>query len=253
MTEYTALIEADGRTYIVPLEAGQIKVRGIGRFDPAEKLAGTAEGDRVQIGQKVFTRAAAGLPELRQGMKRRAQIINPKDAGFLIARMGIGAGQTVLEAGHGSAGLAMHLANVLGQSGHLISVENRPEHAEVGRENMERARGALRAFPEWELIIGDVAEVETPALDAAILDLPEIWPVIPHIAGMLRGGGRLACYCPVSSQLEQAWEACEEAGLEVEWAGEMMERLWTRASRGGVRPGNTPMGHTAFLLIARKG
>jgi len=32
----------------------------------------------------------------------------------------------------------------------------------------------------------------------------------------------------------------------------MIERLWTKASRGGVRPGNTPMGHTAFLLIAEK-
>jgi tRNA A58 N-methylase Trm61 len=28
-------------------------------------------------------------------------------------------------------------------------------------------------------------------------------------------GGRLACYCPVSSQLERSWEACEAAGLTV--------------------------------------
>jgi tRNA (adenine57-N1/adenine58-N1)-methyltransferase len=240
MTAFTALREADGRTYIVPLETGAIKVRGIGRFDPMKVLEGTVDGDRVQIGQKVFTRIAAGLPELRRGMKRRAQIISPKDAGFLIAWMGIG------------AGLALHLANVLGEKGTLISVENRPEHAEVGRENMERARGALSQFPDWTLIEGDVAEVDAEDLDAIILDLPEIWPVIPQMAANLRNGGRLACYCPVSNQLEKAWEACEEVGLTVDWAGEMIERLWTKASRGGVRPGNTPMGHTAFLLIAEK-
>lgn len=49
--------------------------------------------------------------------------------------------------------------------------------------------------------------------------------------------------------IERSWEACEEAGLSVEWAGEVIERRWSKASRGGVRPGNQPVGHTAFLLI----
>ena len=44
----------------------------------------------------------------------------------------------------------------------------------------------------------------------------------------------------------------KKLGLSIDWAGEMMERVWTKASRGGVRPGNTPMGHTAFLLIAER-
>jgi tRNA (adenine57-N1/adenine58-N1)-methyltransferase len=253
MTKYTALREADGRTYIIPLQSTALKIKGIGRFNPEEVLGETEDGDRIQIGQKTFTRIRPGLHELRKGMRRRAQIINPKDAGFLLAWMGIGAGQRVLEAGHGSAGLAMHIANVLGANGTLISVENRPEHAEVGRENMERARGSLREFPDWTLIEGDVADVEVENLDAIILDLPEAWPVIAKMSTALRPGGRLACYCPVSSQLERVWEAAEEAGLTIDWAGEMMERVWTKASRGGVRPGNTPMGHTAFLLIAEKG
>ena len=38
----------------------------------------------------------------------------------------------------------------------------------------------------------------------------------------------------------------------IEWVGEIIERRWVRASKGGVRPGNQPMGHTAFLLIAAK-
>ena len=57
---------------------------------------------------------------------------------------------------------------------------------------------------------------------------------------------------PGFKSIGKGWEACEEAGLKVDWAGEMMERVWTKASRGGVRPGNTPMGHTAFLLIAER-
>ena len=256
MTRYTALREDEGRTYIVPLQDEQIKIKGIGRFSPNEILKTTQNGERVTIGQKVLTRVEVGLPELRKGMKRRAQIINPKDAGFLLAWMGIGSGQCVLEAGHGSGGLALHLASILGENGTLVSVENRPEHADVGRENMMRAENSLKEFPTWKLIEGDIAEITLDDLvdefDAIILDLPEPWPVISSLAKKLRHGGRIACYCPVSSQLERSWEACEEAGLNVDWAGEIIERVWTKASRGGVRPGNTPMGHTAFLLIAER-
>ena len=158
MTEYTALREEDGRTYIVPIQDDELKIKGIGRFAPNAVLEGIENGQRVTIGQKVLTRVEVGLPELRKGMKRRAQIINPKDAGFLISWMGIGAGQRVLEAGHGSGGLALHIANVLGSNGTLVSVENRPEHAVVGRENMDRAAGSLREFPNWVLLEGDVAE-----------------------------------------------------------------------------------------------
>ena len=256
MPEYTALREEDGRTYIVPIQDDVLKIRGLGRFAPKPLLDGTANGERITIGQKVLTRVEVGLPELRKGMKRRAQIINPKDAGFLIAWMGIGAGQCVLEAGHGSGGLALHLANVLGSNGTLVSVENRPEHAEVGRENMERAANAMKEFPTWTLLEGDIGTISLEGVqqefDAIILDLPEPWPVISKLTKRLRYGGRIACYCPVSSQLEKVWDACEESGLSVDWAGEMMDRVWTKASRGGVRPGNTPMGHTAFLLIAER-
>ena len=62
-------------------------------------------------------------------------------------------GSKVLEGGHGSAGLAMHLASVMGNSGTLISVESRPEHAEVGALNMDRLEqipaGVSRVAPGY--------------------------------------------------------------------------------------------------------
>ena len=77
-------------------------------------------------------------------------------------------------------------------------------------------------------------------------------PAINSCAPLLKIGGRIACYCPLTSQLENSWLACEEAGLEVVWAGEIIERRWGKASKGGVRPVNGPFGHTAFLLIAQR-
>jgi tRNA (adenine57-N1/adenine58-N1)-methyltransferase len=191
-------------------------------------------------------------------MARRAQVIGAKDAGFLVSWMGIGVGSRVLEGGHGSAGLAMHLANVLGSAGTLISVDSRPDLAEVGRANMERLAEVLPEVPDWHLIDGDMTEIGQVvsgicgSLDAAIIDVAEPWRVVPSVVPMLRAGGRLACYCPTTSQLERSWESAQEQGLVIEWAGEMIERKWVKASKGGVRPGNQPMGHTAFLLIAAK-
>ena len=89
-------------------------------------------------------------------------------------------------------------------------------------------------------------------IDSAIIDVAEPWNVLESVVPCLRVGGRIACYCPTSSQLEKSWNACEDENLNIEWAGEIIERKWSKASKGGVRPGNQPMGHTAFLLIATK-
>ena len=69
--------------------------------------------------------------------------------------------------------------------------------------------------------------------DAIILDMPVHSPAISACSQNLVFGGRLACYAPTTSQLEACWKASEEAGLTVEWAGELMERQWGLTSKGG--------------------
>ena len=257
-SEWVALREDDGRAYLLQKKPGEVKIKGLGRFDANQLLDGFSVGDRIKVGQKSLTIVNAALPEARRNMFRRAQTIGIKDSGFLISWMGIGVGSRVLEGGHGSAGIAMHLANVLGEKGTLISVEIREEHAQVGKQNMDRLKEILPEFPDWHLLVGDLIDagdkVESICgnIDAAIIDMAEPWTVVDSIIPTLRIGGRIACYCPTTSQLEKSWNACEEAGLEIEWAGEMIERKWSKASKGGVRPGNQPMGHTAFLIIAAK-
>jgi len=257
-SDWVALREDDGRAYLVNRNAGELKIKGLGRFNCKELLSDYTIGDRIKVGQKSLTIVDAALPEARRNMSRRAQTIGIKDSGFLISWMGLGIGSRVLEGGHGSAGLAMHLANVMGSKGCLISVENRSEHAEVGKHNMERMREFMPEFPEWHLLemelVDAVSEIDVicKELDAAIIDIAEPWTVVANISEKIKIGGRIACYCPTTSQLEKSWEAVEKQNMIVEFAGEMIERRWSKAGRGGVRPGNQPMGHTAFLLIAAK-
>ena len=256
--EWVALREDDGRAYLLQKTPGEVKIKGLGRFDSNQLLDGYAIGDRITVGQKSLTIVKPTLVEARRNMSRRAQVIGIKDSGFLISWMGIGVGSRVLEGGHGSAGLAMHLANVMGEKGKLISIESRSEHATVGKENMERLRQILPEFPDWHLFEGDFKDSEDfienicDSIDAAIIDIAEPWEIVPIVEKFLRYGGKLACYCPTTIQLERSWEAIENSGMIVEWAGEVIERRWSKASKGGVRPGNTAIGHTAFLILSAK-
>jgi tRNA (adenine57-N1/adenine58-N1)-methyltransferase len=255
-----ALREDGGKVHLIKIEDREIKVRGVGRINPSRDLKDAKAGEKISVGQKEFLVLKPRLREITEGMHRRAQIITPKDASLLSSMLGITSGDRVLELGFGSAGLSLHLANVIGKNGLLTSVELRKEHAEVGLENVALATSSWEGFPEFHLVEGDAYDSETAdavasisdSFDAISIDLPEPWRAIPHFSSLLAVGGRLSCYCPVTSQLESSWNACEQAGLEVEWAGERIDRVWTKASKGGVRPGNNPMGHTAFILVAMR-
>ncbi|MAT48382.1 MAG: hypothetical protein CMA27_00955 [Euryarchaeota archaeon] len=253
-----SLRDDSGNSYLVEIKDEHIKIKGVGVFNPLTTLSDTNFGDKITIGTKEFFVLPASLPERYKGMKRRAQTIQPKDAGFLITKLGIGVKSKVLEAGLGSGGLAIQIQNVMGKEGIHITVEPRTEHAEVGLINIKNGQKA-GCYSENHIHIEGAIEESVSEIsnhcngfDAIILDLPEHPKAINSVAHLLQPGGRIACYCPVTSQVESAWIACEEAGLEIEWAGELIERKWGRAMKGGIRPVNGPFGHTAFLLIAIK-
>ena len=249
------LRDEDGGVTLIRLIDDSRRIKGLGVMNTFQRLSTMQFGDNIQLGRKSYALTRPRLPEIASGMRRGAQTISAKDAGLFITRMGIGAGDRVLEAGIGSGGLSIHILRALGDRGELISVENRSAHAETALSNISDAIESMGVGASHDCLIGDISEVADglkPSFDAVILDLPDHPSAVAACAPLLTIGGRIGCYCPVSTQLEKSWEACEEAGLEVEWAGELMEREWGRASRGGMRPVNGPFGHTAFLLIAVK-
>ena len=253
MADYSVLMENEGRIHVVEVLDEMVKHKGLGVINTATLLEGTKVGDEVLVGQKYLTIMPPRLQELISGMARRAQTISSKDAGFIITKLGVGPGDTVLEAGLGSGGLSLHLAKVMGNSGHLVTAEPREEHASVGLVNLGRASKCFDEFPSHTHLEGLVEDVVPDMeFDCVILDMPSHKAAIEACTPKMKFGARLACYAPTTSQLELCWKTCEDAGLTVEWAGELMERQWGVTSKGGMRPVNGPFGHTAFLLFAQK-
>jgi len=68
--EWVALREDDGRAYLLQRTPGEVKVKGLGRFDAEQLLNGYSIGDRITVGQKSLSIVDPALPEARRNMAR---------------------------------------------------------------------------------------------------------------------------------------------------------------------------------------
>lgn len=245
------LYDAKGRTYLIRLEAGgEFQYhRGVVSHDA---IIGEPEGCFVagSMGSKLVA-VRPRLADYVLKMPRGAAVVYPKDTAAIVMWADIYPGATVLEAGTGSGALTIALLRAVGPSGRVISVERREDHADHGRAAIERWAGGL---PEnLELRNGSVEEhLADVRADRLVLDLPEPWHALDLGAKTLPGGAVAVAYVPTTVQLQQTVLAMRETGAYTDIdAFETMERSWHVGTRS-VRPSHQMVGHTGFLVVARK-
>lgn len=184
-------------------------------------------------------------------MRRGAQIVYPKDTGPILVWADIAPGSTVLEAGTGSGALTLALVRAVGSTGRVVSVERREDHARHARRQIESWLGGIP--DNLELRVGEAEElVDAVGPDRLILDLPEPWKVVGPAASGLAAGGILCCYLPTVPQLQETADALDRAGcFTAPETFETLMREWSVSGRS-VRPAHRMVGHTGFLMVARK-
>ena len=189
------------------------------------------------------------LSDLLSHLRRRAQIVTPKDAMPLAYLAGVGPGAVVAEAGAGSGALTTVLAYLVGPSGRVHSFDRRKDFLDQARANVRAAGLADRV----EFILRDVSTegFGLSGLDSVVLDLPEPWTVIPSALQALQIGGSAVAYVPTYNQLETTVRAMRAAGLEDTRALEVLERA-LHVGEGGTRPEFDMLGHTGFLAGGRR-
>lgn len=245
------LSDPKGRLHTVVLEPGKQFHTHRGAIEH-DSLIGSSEGSVVSATSgTAYLALRPLLADYVLSMPRGAAVVYPKDAAQIVMMADIYPGARVLEAGAGSGALTCSLVRAVGPEGSVVSWENRPEHAVVARANVDRFFGSPPA--NWALRHGDV--VQHPGqetVDRVVLDMLSPWEVLDAVSAALRPGGVLVGYVASTTQMSRFVEAVRERGGFTEpSAWESLIRGWHVVGLA-VRPEHRMIGHTAFLITARR-
>jgi tRNA (adenine57-N1/adenine58-N1)-methyltransferase len=251
--EWVRLVDTKGRRHNFCLEPGKRFFSNRGHLEH-DDLIGREEGFTVTSsagGEYLVFRPL--LSEFVVSMPRGAAVVYPKDAAQIIAMADVFPGARVVEAGVGSGALTCSLLRAVGPHGKVLSYERREEFADVALRNVTQFFSG--DHPAWELVLGDMAE-ELPAsgerADRVILDMLAPWECLDAAADALLPGGILCVYVATTTQLSRTVETIRvHGGFTEPQAWESLVRDW-HVEGLAVRPGHQMIGHTAFLVTARR-
>jgi tRNA (adenine57-N1/adenine58-N1)-methyltransferase catalytic subunit len=252
--EWVRLTDTKGRRHNVELEPGKRFFTSKGHLDHDE-LIGRDEGFTVtsSLGSHYLVFRPL-LHEFVVSMPRGAAVVYPKDAAQVVAMADIFPGARVVEAGAGSGALTCYLLRAVGPTGTVSSYERREDFAVVARRNVGQWFGGEP--PTWRLTVGDLA-AELPAgpdddVDRVVLDMLAPWDCIDAVGDALVAGGMVCAYVATTTQLSRVVETLRaHGGFTEPQSWESLVRDW-HVEGLAVRPGHKMVGHTGFLVTARR-
>jgi len=180
--------------------------------------------------------------------ERKTQIVYPKDLGYIVARTGLKNGSKVLEVGTGSGALATFLASIVKPEGHIYSFDVNPEFMEIAARNLKKA-----GMDEYVTMYHHDPHhgVDIRNVDVATVDLGDPWTVVDQVHDALKGGGAFVAICPTMNQIEKTATQLKKSGYADVDCVELMIRNM-EARDGMTRPSMRMIGHTTYLVFARK-
>jgi tRNA (adenine57-N1/adenine58-N1)-methyltransferase len=174
--------------------------------------------------------------------------VYPKDLGYIAARTGLKNGSKVLEVGTGSGALATFMASIVKPEGHVYSFDVNPEFMEIAKRNLEKA-GMSKYV---KLHQHDPHQgVDVRDADVAIVDLGDPWTVVDQVHDALKGSGAFVAICPTMNQIEKTATELKKSGYTDVDCIELLIRSM-EAREGMTRPSMRMIGHTTYLVFARK-
>ena len=248
--EWVRITDAKGRRHNVRLEAGKEFSTKKGQLkhddmigQPEGTVLVSSLGGQYQVFRPLLSEYVVSMP-------RGAAIVYPKDAAHIVTMTDVFPGARVVEAGAGSGALTLYLLRAVGASGHVHSYEVREDFAEIACRNVEQVAGP---DAPWSLTVGDVREVIVEdEVDRLILDMVDPWTCVPLAAERLVPGGIVCAYVATTTQLSLFVETLRaDGGFTEPHAWETSMRDWHLEGLA-VRPIHGSVGHTAFLVTARR-
>jgi tRNA (adenine57-N1/adenine58-N1)-methyltransferase len=278
------LTDEKGRRHRLVLAVGQAFHTHRGSI-AHDDLIGQPEGSVVRAsGGTPYVALRPLLADYTVSMARGATVVYPKDAAQIVGLADIFPGARVLEAGAGSGALSCWLLRAIGEGGCLVSFERRADFAAIARRNVEAYFGG--PHPAWQLIVGDLPadcrlpaeakdeaqatdadeenrakatiepdgaiDIESQDFDRVVLDMLSPWEHVHRAASWLAPGGLICSYVATTTQLSRMVEELRaHGGFDEPTSWESMLRGW-HVEGLAVRPEHRMVGHTGFLVTARR-
>jgi tRNA (adenine57-N1/adenine58-N1)-methyltransferase len=241
------LVSKDGKRFIFRLQEGaDLQTHhGVIRHD---QLIAARWGEtlRSHLGEP-FLLLPPSLDELLLHIRRRSQIIFPKDLGYILLRLATRQGMTVAEAGSGSGALTTALAWFVGPGGHVHSFDRLEDMQSLARDNVTRL--GLESRTTFHLI--DISQGFGPTrFDAMFLDLPDPQHYLPQTRAAMRDGAVMGAILPTANQVSNLLAALPDHGFGHVDVSELSQRFY-KTVPARLRPVDRMVAHTGYLLFCR--
>ena len=213
------------------------------------EIIGQSWGSKIKTKQgNTFLILQPSLDDLIREINRTTQIMYPKDIGYVILNLGVGPGTRVVEAGTGSGALTTVLAYLVGNEGKVYSYEAKPKHQAYAKKN-------LKSFGLDDRVIFKIRDIkegfDEKNVNALFLDVQDPENYISQVRDALMAGGHFGCILPTTNQVSKLITALKRNKFEKIEVSEIFHRYYkTSATR--LRPDDKMVGHTGFLLFARR-
>jgi len=245
------LIFCEGKKWLIDKKREEFATH-FGNIKITEKER-KVNGEYKLVNGKKFYFFLPTIEEFLLKIKRKTQIIYPKDISIMLFYADIKEKDKIIEAGTGSGSLLISLAT-RAKKGKVITIEKREDFQKIAIENIENYFGKIPK--NIEFVIGDVYDenfklnVEENWADKIFLDLPEPWKAI-KILNYLKTGGILVNYNPQILQIKRFIEEIKKLNFIDIKVMEILERRWI-VDEKRARPEDLMRGHTGFIMMARK-
>ncbi len=180
-------------------------------------------------------------------MERKCSILIQKDIGTVLAHTGLGSGDKVVDAGTGAGAISLNFGNIVGDKGQVYSYEIREDFAEIASRNIKNF-----GIKNIKIKNQDIKEgIDEKDVDLIFLDLPRPFEIFEEAYDSLKLGGWLAVYSPYIDQAEISYRITKKLGFyNIKIIETLQRNLEVRPQ--GVRPQTRMVGHSGYLLFARK-
>jgi len=242
------LIDGKNR-FFIKLKKGEIFGTHKGNIKH-DDIIGKNFGDTIEthLGHKFKILKATLYEIIMFGIKRKTQIIYPKDSAFISVRLGLTDGMKVLEAGIGSGALTIVLANAVKPNGIIYAYEKEKKHLETAIENIKLTD--LDKYVKAELKSLD-EKLPQNFFDAGFIDVREPWLYMENIYNSLKTGANLGFLLPTTNQVSRTLEEIEKYPFKEKEVVEILLRKY-KPVPDRLRPEDRMIAHTGYLVFCRK-